>query len=144
MARGRAQLTDKQERIMVQSQLMGLGTSDMIKIANRMRALDTEREFKRTVDQYCADFTFEKKDYLHYVIKNQKGRVFECKGKRHWDRWAYRTDWSIEVTHPGTRLKPKVVKDVRLHENSDEIARACPNGEKVLYRLMKFINQRGL
>ena len=139
MARGRAQLTDKQERIMVQSQLMGLTTADMIRIANRMKALEAEREFMRDVETVSAGKTFEKKSSLHYVIKDDAGRVFDCKGKRDYNGWQVQTKWQVEITY---RKKSKVFKDQTLYDDAREVARVCPGGEKVVYRLMKQIHNK--
>ena len=44
MTRVRAKLTDKQERILVQAQLMGLTPRDMTQISNRVVALQKEAE----------------------------------------------------------------------------------------------------
>lgn len=141
MARGRAKLSDKLERIMVQSQLMGLTTADMVKIANRMRVLDAERVFKEEVDRVSAGMSFVKTATGHYVITSSKGRVYECKRRlvrRKQDWWSTEV-WDVTVTNPGTRFKSRDFKDVRLTEWNNEIASACPNGEKKLFRLMKAI-----
>ena len=61
MPRGRKALTDKQERILVQCQLMGLTTADMVQISNRLRALDKEREFKSRVNEFASGFTWTAK-----------------------------------------------------------------------------------
>ena len=141
MARGRAQLSEKLERIMVQSQLMGLTTSDMIKIANRMRALDAERVFKEEVERVSEGMSFEKKAYGHYVITDKRGRVYDMKRRleRHKDHWWSNEVWDVEVTNPGTRFKARQFKGVKTFENQNEVARACPNGEKKLFRLMQLI-----
>lgn len=139
MARGRAVLGEKLERIMVQSQLMGLTTADMIKIANRMRALELEREFIRDVDTVSAGKTFEKKSNLHYIIKDDSGHVYDCKGVRDYNGWQMRTKWTIETTY---RKKTKVFKDQTLYDDAREVARVCPGGEKVVYRLMKQIHNK--
>ena len=142
MARGRAQLTEKQERIMVQSQLMGLTTADMIRIANRMKALEAEREFIRDVDEVSAGKTWEKKSYLHYVITDEGGRVYDCQGSRDYNGWQMRIKWNVNVTHPKTRMKPKSYKDQSIWDDPREVARVCPGGEKHVYRLMKQIHSK--
>ena len=55
MARERAKLSDKQERILVQCQLMGLTPSDMTQISNRLVALERERGFKADIAEAVAD-----------------------------------------------------------------------------------------
>ena len=62
MARERAKLTDKQERILVQCQLMGLTTRDMTQISNRLVALERERAFKADIAEAVADKTWTKVD----------------------------------------------------------------------------------
>jgi hypothetical protein len=53
MARGRAALTDKEERILIQAQLMGLSTASMVKIGNRLKALEQEREAMNHINDMC-------------------------------------------------------------------------------------------
>jgi hypothetical protein len=144
MARGRAQLSEKLERIMVQSQLMGLTTSDMVKIANRMRALDAERAFKEEVDRVTEGMSFEKKGTGFYTITSKDGRVYEFTRKLIKERsnWWRTEAWDVVVTQPGTRFKPRKFADFKTREDMNEVARACPNGEKKLYRLMKAIYNR--
>lgn len=142
MARSRAKLNDKLERIMVQSQLMGLTTADMITIANRMKALDKEREFRREVDEAVAGFSWEKKDRNHYIVTCPKGRVFDC--NRHFNSrsgWGYYSEvWDVVVTYPAGKVKQKQLAKETLHEDPREAASMCPDKDKRLWRIIKAIH----
>lgn len=142
MARTRAQLSEKQERILVQCQLMGLTTSDMTQISNRLRALDKEREFKREVDKVVAGASWEKHSKQHYVIKSSEGRIYDCTMSRKQGRysWDSMEVWTVKINHPGTRMKERVFTDQRIFDNGlDEIAGVCPDKDKRLFRLLRCI-----
>ena len=101
MARGRAALTEKEERILVQAQLMGLSTSSMVKIGNRLRALEKEREEIARIDETCQGFAWEGKQTSErlqvtspdgYLVKATRGK----KGNSRWDHFSWSYD--IKVT----------------------------------------------
>lgn len=144
MARGRAQLSEKQERILIQCQLMGLTTRDMTQISNRLKALDKEREFKARVNEVTAGVTWEQNAKGHYMITANDGRLYECilkkvQGRYSWDR---KDEWTIKVSHPGTRMKEKVFNKENLYYTEyDEVASACPNKDKRLFRLLNSIHK---
>jgi hypothetical protein len=142
MARQRAKLTEKQERILVQCQLMGMTTADMVKISNRLRALDAEREFSVKVNEVTANKTWTKISTGHYCVTDSKGLQYDCLLTRNnRDRWSATSEsWTVKVTHPGTRMKERVYKDQPSYSDYDETARICPDGDKKLYRLLKMIN----
>ena len=143
MPRSKAKLTEKQERILVQCQLMGMTTADMTTISNRLKALDREREFTDRVNEVCNDFTFVEKSPKEFVITDQDGKVYEF--KVYVDRT--RKDWTFYSTHfaevkiskPGTRFKTRYDKKVKLPLLSEEVVSLCPNGNKWLYRAMREI-----
>jgi hypothetical protein len=139
MARSRAKLSDKLERIMVQSQLMGLTTADMITIANRMKALDKEREFRKKVDEAVIGFSWEKKDRNHYIVTCPKGRVFDC--TRHFNSrssWGYYSEaWDVVITY---KEKRKQLARETLHESQSEAASMCPDKDKRLWRIINAIH----
>ena len=58
MSRGRKPLTDKQERILVQCQLMGMTTADLVTISNRLKAIDAENEFRSRVAEATHGFSW--------------------------------------------------------------------------------------
>jgi hypothetical protein len=140
MARTRAALTDKQEKILIQCQLMGMTTADMVKISNRLRAIDAEREFRIKVDEVVQGMTWTKPERSHYIVTDSKGLVYDCKYQRKYsNHWNKTETWEIKVNHPGTRMKEKVFKEKNIWSNGDEAARLCPDNDKRLYRLLKAI-----
>ena len=141
MARTRAALTDKQEKILIQCQLMGMTTADMVKISNRLRALDAEREFRVKADEAAQGKSWIKKSRNEYVITDQKGLEYKCvMSYKVRDHWNASEKWEITVTHPGTRMKERIFKDQTIYASGDEHARCCPDGDKKLYRLLKAIS----
>jgi hypothetical protein len=147
MPRGRKQLTDKQERILVQCQLMGLTTADMVQISNRLKALDVERTFKARVDEFSSGFTWTSKDRTNFTIIDSDGKIYDVKvvkdySKRNWNHGPseYAT---ITVTKPGTRFKPRVIKGHKLSNQWEdtEIAGVCPDGNKFIFRTMRDIKK---
>jgi len=143
MARERAKLTDKQERILVQCQLMGLTTRDMTQISNRLVALEREREFKAAIAEATADKTWTKVD-KGWTIIDSSGRTYECCkakiGKRHqsyWDRQVFA--WDIAISGPDKRYKAKTLRDITVHIDHGITGRICPENSKELYALLKGI-----
>jgi hypothetical protein len=144
MARERAKLTDKQERILVQCQLMGLTTRDMTQISNRLVALEKEREWRADIDNAASGCTWEKLKVHGWKITASDGKIYECtrhvKSKRsqsYWDRSVYA--WNINVSKPGTRFKGKILQDITFHIDPYVTARICPENSKELYGLLKAI-----
>ena len=143
MARERAKLTDKQERILVQCQLMGLTPRDMTQISNRLVALEKEREFKAEIAEAAADKTWTKTDKGWTIVDNS-GRVYECKkvkqNNRHqsyWDRSIY--SWDVSISGKDKRYKSKNLSDVTVHIDYGITSRICPENSKELYALLKGI-----
>ena len=143
MARERAKLSDKQERILVQCQLMGLTPSDMTQISNRLVALERERGFKADIAEAVADKTWTKVD-KGWQIVDTNGRVYECRkskpGKRHqsyWDRQVFA--WDVAISGKDKRFKAKTLSDITVHIDHGITARICPENSKELYALLKAI-----
>ncbi len=143
MARERAKLTDKQERILVQCQLMGLTPRDMTQISNRLVALEKEREFLADIAEATANKTWTKTD-KGWTIVDSNGRIYECrKAKRnnrhqsYWDRavWA----WDINISGKDKRFKSKQLSDITVHIDFGITSRICPENSKDLYSLLKGI-----
>ena len=147
MPRGRKQLTDKQERILVQCQLMGLTTADMVQISNRLRALDVERVFKARVNEFAQGFTWTEKSRREFTITDSGGKIYEVKVKNDYNRrnWtASGHDYAtVHITKPGTRFKPKTVSGHHLTSQWEdtEIAGVCPGGNKFIFRMMRDIKK---
>jgi hypothetical protein len=145
MPRTRAKLTDKQERIIVQCQLMGLTTSDMIQISNRLRALEKEKEFKHKVDEIMQDISWEaKKKGEHYILKESKGKTYEFSISKKRSSWNSNS-WDVVITNPGTRMKPRILTDLSMYyDENDEIASVCPNKDRYIFRLASAIKLKRL
>ena len=145
MPRGRKPLSEKQERVLVQCQLMGLTTADLVTISNRLKALDVEREFKSRVSEVIEGFTWNIKDKRNFTVTDRAGTVYECKCYADYSSkdWTMRgRDFAkITITRPGTRQKPKIISDHRIVNpwNDPEIVSVCPEGSKYLYRVMRDI-----
>ena len=145
MPRGRKPLTDKQERILVQCQLMGLTTADLVTISNRLKALDADREFRARVNEVSHGFTWTVKNKREFTLTDGAGHVYEVKCYSDYTNrdWTMRgQDYAkITVSKPGTRFKPKTVPDHRISEHWDknEVVSVCPEGSKYLYRVMRDI-----
>jgi len=147
MPRGRKKLTDKQERILVQCQLMGLTTADMVQISNRLKALDVERAFKARVDEFSSGFTWKSIDRRNFKITDKDGKIYDVKvvadhAKRNWNHTP--TEYAtITITKPGTRFKPRVIKGHKLDNRWEdiEISSVCPDGNKLIFRTMRDIKK---
>ena len=147
MARDRAKLTDKQERILVQCQLMGLTTRDMTQISNRLVALEREREWLRDIDESKADCEWQRVGTTGWVITHRDGKIYTCtpykksnKQQSYWDRSIYA--WDVKINKPGTRFKEKVLSDVTLYVDRNVTARICPENSKELYGLLSAIKNK--
>lgn len=143
MARERAKLSDKQERILVQCQLMGLTPSDMTQISNRLVALEKERAFKADIAEAVGDKTWTKM-VNGWRIMDSQGRVYECQkakpGKRHpcyWDRQVFA--WDVKISGRDKRFKEKMLSDITVHIEHGITGRICPENSKELYALLKGI-----
>lgn len=143
MARERAKLTDKQERILVQCQLMGLTTRDMTQISNRLVALEREARQKQEIGEATQGMTWVKVD-KGWRITDSHGRVYDCRkvkvNKRHqsyWDRQVYA--WDVEISGKDKRYKTKNLKEVTVSIDYQITAKLCPENSKELYALLNGI-----
>lgn len=144
--RGRAALTEKEERILIQSQLMGLTPSSMVKIGNRLKALEKEAQDIAEINEACQGFSWEvlkdetrKNDKAGWVVTtpdNFKVKFVRGKKKTRWG--GYEVVWDLHVTKPGTRYKPRVLKDKSLHVDYDWRAKLCPANSKELYSCIRY------
>ena len=141
MARGRAKLTEKQERILIQAQLMGLTPQDMQRISNRLIALQNEAEEIKRIGETTQGYIWEDKiDIENLKITTPDGYVVEArrgkKGNTHWNRYSW--SYNIVVSKPGTRFKPRRYKDVSLNCEYDWTKRLMPAQSKELYSLIRW------
>lgn len=147
MPRGRKKLTDKQERILIQCQLMGLTTADLVTISNRLKAIDKENEFRAQVSEVTAGFSWKIKNKREFTITGREGHVYDVKCTRDYSRRSWNDlnhDYAvITVSKPGTRFKTHTISDHRLNKDwaDDEVIGICPEGSKYLYRVMRDIKK---
>ena len=139
MPRGRAKLSEKEERIMVQAQLMGLNTESMIRIGNRLRALDKEREFRQRVAEVTEKYTWTKKDRENFIVRNKDGLQWDVNITYSSGPYGWCDIITATITKPGTKMKPRTVQIKRYSKSSDEIAWVCPEGSKNLFRILDSI-----
>lgn len=141
MTRGRAQLTDKEQRILVQAQLMGLSTANMVKIGNRLKAVEKEQETRQWVDEQCRDYTWDtpaNRDLLKVTLSDGTAvqAVKGVKGNNHWAAFSWK--YTITVTAPGQKSKPKVYHDRELVCNYEWLKRLMPAQSKELFSLIRW------
>lgn len=146
MARERVALTDKEEKILIQAQLMGLNTSSMVKIGNRLKALEREREQKANIDEVVSRFTYKQKSgKLGWEITTQEGYVWHFTNRKYSTRnagWSYRKTihYDIGLEKPGTRFHPKSKNHHELYIAEDwGPAKFMPEKSKELYAMMRGI-----
>lgn len=146
MARERAKLTDKEEKILVQAQLMGLSTSSMVKIGNRLKALERERELKANVDAITSNYTLTAitggwrivdRSGLQYDFTNRMVSY----GRSGWGN-RKEIQWDVRINKPGTRYVERVGKRQVIHISDEYPARLCPEKSKEVFGMMRTI-QRG-
>ena len=140
MAKERVPLTDKEERILVQAQLMGMSTQSMIKIGNRLKALEEEKKDLDNISEAIAGYTWNANgapDLLKVI--NRDGYVITAThtGKKNstWlsSSWAY----DITIEKPGTRFKTvKVGGDLFFDRNWKK--KHMPAQNKHIYSLIRW------
>ena len=139
MARERAKLSEKQERILVQCQLMGLTPRDMQQISNRLIALQKESEWRKEVADVSAGMSWEKTDKGWKIVDSQGKTFVFAKANNKISRWDNNRRWDVEVSKPGTRFKVKQIKDVNVYIDPYITARVCPDNSKELFGLLNSV-----
>jgi hypothetical protein len=141
MPRSRAALTDKEERILVQAQLMGLSTASMVKIGNRLKALEQERDEIARINDVCQGFGFsEKPNQERLEVTTPDGHtIVATRGKKGTSRWNYFA-WSYDITvsKPGTRFKSRTYKNREVRCDYDWKKKLMPAKSKELYGLIQW------
>jgi hypothetical protein len=142
MPRSRAALTEKEERILIQAQLMGLSTSSMVKIGNRLKALEQERDEITSINNACHGFVFSETPNLERleVVAPDGHNIVATRGKKGTSRWGYFTwNYTITVSKPGTRFKTRTYKDREIRCNYDWKKKLMPAKSKELYGLIHWV-----
>lgn len=141
MARSRAKLTDKQERILVQAQLMGLTPHDMQRISNRLIALQKEAEEIAYVNDTIAGYSWFKNEKDSWTITTPDGYV--CKfgklQKGHRMYWDTVKDYTVTVTKPGTVFQTRVFQKRQIQIKNEWRAKLCPENSKDLFGMIKWL-----
>lgn len=146
MARERAKLTDKEEKILIQAQLMGLSTASMVKIGNRLKALENERDLKARIDSITSRYTLSAieggwriidQNGVHYNFTN---RVVSY-GNR--VSWGSRKEicWDVKINKPGTRYVERAGKRQIIHTGDEYPAKFCPEKSKEVLGMMRTIDR---
>lgn len=141
----RKPLTDKEERILVQAQLMGLTTDSMVRIGNRLRALEREAEEIAQINEAVAGYTWETPSKEKLTIVNPEGYKITAHSTtpRRSSSFYYRSmsrSYDLDISKPGTRVKLRQVSDVNLMEGRDWRKRMMPANSKELYSLIRWCN----
>lgn len=141
MSRSRAKLSDKQERILVQAQLMGLTARDMQQIGNRLIALQKESEEKAEIQSRIEGYSWVKNDKDSWTITTPDGYVckFGKASKNTRFSWYANKDYPISISKPGTAFKPRVLQKKEVPFNHEWRAKFCPENSKELYAMIKFL-----
>lgn len=147
MTRQRAALTEKQERILIQCQLMGLTTADMVKISNRLKALDAEREYRAEIADVVASHKIEAQPKGWRIIADN-GVVYSCTKRRAKENrdWYYRGPnwvWDIDIfPKKGSKKAPKTILNHKVYVAVGLTSKSCPEGDKQLFGLMRSIKNQ--
>lgn len=121
MARERAKLTDKEERIMVQAQLMGLTTASMVRIGNRLKAIEQEQHEREWIASVTHGYSWTgvpSKDLIELTTPNGLNVRATFSKKTRGNYWG-QTDFSYEVTVTKPGSEKKLTKIVNINVDSD-------------------------
>lgn len=142
MPRQRAKLTDKQERILVQAQLMGLTPRDMQQIGNRLIALQKEAEDKQEIQSVIQDYTWQRNEKQSWTVITAEG--YHVKFGKHQKSQSYSWErsyvYNISISKPGTAFKTRVLqkKTVTIHDSWR--SKFCPENSKELFGMIKWVS----
>ena len=141
----RKPLTDKEERILVQAQLMGLTTDSMVRIGNRLRALEREAEVKAQISNDIQGYTWETPTKEKITITTPNGykvvanrSLFRSRSSGYY--WGYPSKYDLEISKPGSRVKQRRLSDVNIIIDSSWLKRMMPDNSKELYSLIRWCN----
>jgi len=143
MARERAKLTDKEERILVQAQLMGLSTRSMVKIGNRLKAIEKEREDIAAINEACQGYAWSEIKGGWSIITPDKYTVEFTNQQRSKNSSWYQTNWEfdVKVHKPGTRFKVRHLKKKQITVSDDWKAKLCPAKSKLVYGMIRYCSR---
>lgn len=146
MARNRVALTNQEEKILIQAQLMGLSTSSMVKIGNRLKALEHEREIKAQIDSIVSRYTLSA-IAGGWRIVDEKGMQYDFTNRvvSYGNRisWGSRKEifWDVTINKPGTRYVERVCKRILIRTGDEYPAKLCPEKSKEVLGMMRVIER---
>ena len=145
MARERVKLTDKEEKILVQAQLMGLTTASMVKIGNRLKALERESEQRSEVADITKNYNYTRKsDGKGWEITTDDGYVWHFTGRSvtRYGSWNSRSKihYNLHIEKPGTRFHRSGEKVDLFISDDWGPAKLMPEKNKELYAMMRGIS----
>jgi hypothetical protein len=117
---------------------MGLSTASMVKIGNRLKALEQEREAIARINADCQGYTWAEIEDGWAITTPDKHDVEFTHQTRSKSSW-YQTNWTFQVKihKPGTRFKPRHIKKKDVSISDDWKARLCPAKSKLVYGLVR-------
>jgi hypothetical protein len=146
MPRARAKLSDKEERILVQAQLMGLSTTSMARISNRLKAIEKEQEEVARINDTISGFAWDPvTDDKALKVVTPKGYTITAAGinlaSTRWYHYVY--IYQLTISKPGTRFKERTINKVELHCDKDWRKRLLPSNSRELYALIRWCRNPG-
>lgn len=142
MAKERIPLTDKEERILVQAQLMGLSTQSMVKIGNRLKALEEEKKDLDYIATAIHGYTWDDKDSpARLKVTNKDGYEITAThtGKKNSTWLSHSWEYNFVIEKPGTRFKTVKVGGDLFFDPSWKKKR-MPAQNKYIFSLIRWAN----
>ncbi len=143
----RKPLSNKQEKILVQAQLMGLTPADMQQIGNRLIAIQKEQAEIREIDLTVAGYRWEKvvdntskDDQVWWKIYHPDGYLIEASNIKIKERGYYSNTYyaDLRITKPGTRYQLRRKKEQQIRVEHDWKKRLMPEQNKILYGIIRW------
>jgi hypothetical protein len=140
MPRERTKLTDKQERILVQAQLMGLTPRDMQQVGNRLIALQKEAEDKQEIQNLIEGYSWQRNEKDSWTIITAEGYYIKfSKHKRNQSySWERSYIYNISISKPGTAFKTRVLQKQTVTIHDSLRSKFCPENSKELCSMIKW------
>lgn len=142
MPNQRRTLSDKEERILVQAQLMGMSTQSMVKIGNRLKALEAEKRELDYIATAIHGYTWDDKDSPACLkVTNRDGYEITAThtGKKKSTWLSHSWEYNCVIEKPGTRFKTvKVGVDLTCDSNWKK--KFMPAQDKHIFSLIRWAN----
>lgn len=133
----RVKLSDKEERILVQAQLMGVDASSLARIANQIKRDERNKKIESEIANVVAGYSWtEKSNKNKMTLTTPDGFVLEANLSPKHGAYYWSSTYDITVTKPKTRYKKRIIQDVKFYPNEDWLVRMMPNRSKELLCLI--------